>query len=292
MEFLETFYTHLSHVINIDIKYISLFCNTIIAVIVFSLIKKIGKYIIKWLVKNERRNFIWNQNYKIVINIIEIIFMVFIWDSYIKDLMTLISFLSAAFAIALRDIILNFFCGMYIKIKKVFKIEDRIEIDGVKGDVMNLSSLEFNILEVNNKEENGQSTGVIITFPNSVIFSKPVKNYTKFFKYIWNEMIIKVPLTCDLVKTKQEIYRIINSNEVIKSIPKKMENQVTHTNENYRIYFNKYEPTLYTKVVDNYIELTVRYLIHPKKARYVESVIWNAILTSYKEGKIELYLST
>lgn len=290
MNFLEAFYNHLSLSTSVDVKYISLFCNTIIILIIFSIIKKIGKRIIKLFVKNERRNFIWNQNYKIVINIIEIIFIVFIWDSFIKDLMTLISFLSAAFAIALRDIILNFFCGMYIRIKKVFKIEDRIEIDGIKGDVMNLSSLEFSILEINNKEENGQSTGIMITFPNSVIFSKPVKNYTKFFKYIWNEMSIKVPLTCDLALTKQEIYRIINSNEVIKSIPKKMENQVTHTNENYRVYFNKYEPTLYTKVVDSYIELTIRYLIHPKKARYVESVIWNTILTSYKEGKIELYI--
>ena len=31
--------------------------------------------------------------------------------------------------------------------------------------------------------------------------------------------------------------------------------------------------------------------MHPKKSRYVESVIWNKIYNAYKEGKIDLYLS-
>lgn len=106
------------------------------------------------------------------------------------------------------------------KNKKIFKIEDRIEINGIKGDVMKISTLEFEILEVSNKEENGQSTGIVITFPNSIVFTQPVKNYTKGFKYIWNEMVIKVPLDCDLIKTKQEIYKIINSSEIVKAILK------------------------------------------------------------------------
>ena len=195
---------------------------------------------------------------------IYIILLIFIWEDYIKNLITLISFLSAAFAIALRDIILNFFCGVYIKIKKIFKIEDRIQIEDIKGDVTNISSLEFCILEVDNNHENGQSTGVMVTFPNSVIFSKPIKNYTKLFKYIWDE--------------------------IIKLIPKKMEKQINHTNDDFRVYYNKFEPIIYTKIVDDYIELTIRYLIHPKKARYVNSVIWNNILTAYKDNKIDLYV--
>ena len=50
--------------------------------------------------------------------------------------MTLISVISAAMTIALREIILNFFSGIYIKLKKPFKVEDRIQIENIKGDVM------------------------------------------------------------------------------------------------------------------------------------------------------------
>lgn len=283
-------YLYLSSILNIDIKYVSLILNTILCYLIILILKNIIKIIIKLTVKDDRKHYLYIQNSKIILNIVYIVMLLFVWENYIKNLITLISFLSAALTFALRDIILNFFCGMYIKFKKIFKIEDRIQIDDIKGDVTNLSSLEFSILEINSKQENGQSTGVVVTFPNSVIFSKPVKNYTKLFKYIWDEMSIKVPIDCDLVSTKKELYRIINSNEIVKLIPKKMEKQINHTNDDFRIYYNKYEPMIYTKIVDDCIELTIRYLIHPKKARYVNSVIWNNIITSYKDKKIDLYI--
>ena len=68
-----------------------------------------------------------------------------------------------------------------------------------------------------------------------------------------------------------------------------MKSEVENLNNSNRIYFNQYDPIIYTKIVDGHVELTVRFLMHPKKARYVESVIWNKIYNSYREGKINLY---
>ena len=287
MKKINDLYLYLSSVLNIDIKYVSLTLNTILCYLIILILKNIIKFIIKLIIKDDRKHYLYVQNSKIILNILYIIMLLFVWENYIKNLITLISFLSAALTFALRDIILNFFCGMYIKFKKIFKIEDRIQIDDIKGDVTNISSLEFSILEINSKQENGQSTGVVVTFPNSVIFSKPIKNYTKLFKYIWDEMVIEVTIDSEVERKKKELYRIINSNEIVKLIPKKMEKQINHTNDDFRIYYNKYEPMIYTKIVDDYIELTIRYLIHPKKARYVNSVIWNNIITSYKDKKID-----
>jgi small-conductance mechanosensitive channel len=156
---------------------------------------------------------------------------------------------------------------------------------------MNISALNFEVLEISTKEENGQSTGVVVNFPNSIVFSKPVKNINKGFKYVWNELVIKVKLDCDLVSNKQEIYKIVNNIETIKSIPRKMKSEISNTNMDNRVYFNKYDPIIYTKIVDGHVELTVRYLMHPKKSRYVESTIWNKIYLAYTEGKIDLYTS-
>ena len=83
---------------------------------------------------------------------------------YIKGLMTLISVISAAMTIALRDFILNFFCGIYIKFKKPFKVEDRIQIGDIKGDVMSTSTFSFEILEVSTKEDNELVSGYGIKF--------------------------------------------------------------------------------------------------------------------------------
>ena len=99
-------------------------------------------------------------------------------------------------------------------------------------------------------------------------------------------------MDCDLPKNKQEIYKIVNEIETIKNIPKKMKTQISEVNTSNRIYFNKYDPMIYTKIVEDHIELTVRYLMHPKKSRFVESVIWNKIYLAYKDGSLDLFTGT
>ncbi len=279
---------YLSKITAIDELYLYLVLSTSVVLIVFWGVKRVVSLIFRKFL-NGRREFVFNQVFKIILNILQVLVLLFIWDDYIQNLMTLISVVSAAMTIALRELILNFFCGLYIQMKKPFKVEDRIEIDGIKGDVMSISSLDFEILEVSNKEERGQSTGVVIAFPNSVVFSKPVKNITKGFKYVWDEITVKVKLDCDLSSNKQMLYKIVNELEVVKSIPKKMKEQINSINNSNRIYFNQYDPIIYTKLVDNHVELTIRYLMHPKKSRFVESVIWNKVYLAYKDGTIDLF---
>lgn len=288
MEYFDRFCKYLSGLTTINETYISLILSTTIVLILFTFFKKIGRRTIRKKIEGRKEYFI-NQAIQIVLNVTEVIFLLFIWNDYIQNLMTLISVTSAAMTIALREIILNFFCGIYIKVKKTFQVEDRIEVKDIRGDVMNISSLNFEVLEISTDEKHGQSTGVIVTFPNSIVFSEPVRNINKGFKYIWDELTVKVTMDCDLVKNKQELYKIVNNIEIIKNIPKKMKAQINDINTTNRVYFNKYDPTIYTKIVDDHIELTIRYLMHPKKGRFVESVIWNKVLESYKEGRIDLF---
>ena len=279
---------YISHLTSIDKIYCILIIKTISFFLILTIIKKVGVKILK-KIKDSKKEYLYIQKYKLLINMTKLIVFLLLWGKYLESFITLISLISAGFTIALRDLIFNFFSGIYIKIKKPFEIEDRIEINNYKGDVININTLSFEVLEVNNQNFIGQSTGVITHLPNSLIFNYPLRNYNKAFKYIWNEMTFRVPLKCNLSKTKGVIYKIVNSNEVIKNIPPKMKNQINNSTSDYRIYYNQYEPIIYTQIVENHIELTVRYLIHPKKARYINSVISNKVLEAYQNGEIELY---
>lgn len=279
---------YISHLTSIDKIYCILIIKTLSFFLILTIIKKVGVKILK-KIKDSKKEYLYIQKYKLLINITKLIVFLLLWGKYLESFITLISLISAGFTIALRDLIFNFFSGIYIKIKKPFEIEDRIEINNYKGDVININTLSFEVLEVNNQNFIGQSTGVITHLPNSLIFNHPLRNYNKAFKYIWNEMTFRVPLKCNLSKTKGVIYKIVNSNEVIKNIPPKMKNQINNSTSDYRIYYNQYEPIIYTQIVENHIELTVRYLIHPKKARYINSVISNKVLEAYQNGEIELY---
>ena len=278
----------ISKLFNIDEIYIGLILKTIIIIFLILVVEKIGIRIIK-RTRDSKKEYNYTKKYKLIIRIIILSAIIIVWGKYIKNFLTLISLVSAAFTIAIRDLIFNFFCGIYIKIVKPFVVEDRIEINVYKGDVVNINTMNFEILEVSNVDTTGQSTGIIIHLPNSIIFNYPLKNYNKAFKYIWDEITIRIPLDYDVNKAKKVLYKIVNSNEIIKKIPPKLKKQINNVSNSYRIYYNQYDPIIYTKINEDHIELQIRYLIHPKKARYVESIISSDILLAYKNGEIEIY---
>ena len=124
------------------------------------------------VIKDEKRLYVLNKKMQVVKIALYFIVTIIIWKTQIKSVMTLISLIGAAITIALKDIIANFFAGIYISIYKPFKVEDRIEIDGSTGDVVNINTLYFELLEVSSKEVGEQSTGIIVQIPNFMIFTK------------------------------------------------------------------------------------------------------------------------
>ncbi len=286
---IDHFYKYLSSVTGIDKVYFHLIISTALVILVFSLLKKVAEFVISKTVKLEKQYNV-NQIVQIMISLLSVLVIFFVWENYVKSLITLFSIVGASIIVALRESVLSFFAGIYIKSKKIFVVGDRIQINDIKGDVVNISSLDFDILEIDNSSFNGQSTGIIISLPNSYVFTKEIKNYTKGFKYVWNEISVKVKLDSDLVSNKKELYKIVNGIDSIKNIIHNMKDQKNIIGTDNKIYFNKYDPIIYTEIKDNYILLTVRYLIDPKKGRIVESVIWNKIYESYKEKKIKLYI--
>ena len=56
-----------------------------------------------------------------------------------------------------------------------------------------------------------------------------------------------------------------------------------------RIYYSEYTPIIYCKVNGDCVIYTLRYLVDPRKARYVQSSIWKHILIAHQKGEIKLY---
>ena len=105
---------------------------------------------------------------------------------------------------------------------KPFDLEDRIEINNYKGDVININALNFEVLEVNNETFIGQSTGVITHIPNSTIFHYPLRNYNKAFKYLSvaekDASSINEGLLADVYRKIGACYRFGRGTEVDQSL--------------------------------------------------------------------------
>ena len=279
----------LKEVTGIQSKYVLLLIVSIMAVMIVKFINKIINRFYKSGNHSGRDVFKFSQRCNLVANIILIFVIFVIWEGHLDNVVTIISFISAGATIALREVILNLFAGIYIKCAKPFVVEDRIEVGSVKGDVVLITAMSFKVLELGDRVNGEQSNGIIVNIPNSPIFSNSLKNYTTAFKYIWAEMKVNVDVDADINMHKKKLYEIVNNNAVIKSIPKKMDKAIDAASSSYRIYYNNLKPIIYTEYVDNHIEFTVRFLVHPKKERNVLDDLWISIIKSAQKGEIKLY---
>ena len=287
MKYVDKINKIISSVTGIEGPYANLIIDTVLVIILVKLIQKICYFFFGKIFKKNKTRFNFRKKVSFVCNIFLVFIIIIIWEDFLLKFITLFSFVTAAVAYSLRDTIINFFAGIYIRLAKPFQVEDRIMICNHIGDVVNISNLSFEVLEVNN--DTFQSTGSIVHIPNSKVISEPLINYVKVFKYVWNETEVRISLDSDIRKVKGILYRIVNNNDIIKSIPGKMINELNN-NSSYRIYYNKLEPIIYTDIKDKYVSMNIRYLVHPKKKRNVINEINNQLLKLNEERKISLYV--
>ncbi len=280
---------YIEKITTIKSEYIYSILISLVIIAIIQAIKHILVRINKRKKQKAREKYMYNKKTSAMATVIMFILLFFVWAEYLKSFLTIITFISTAITLSLKDIIFNFFSGIYIRTSKIFSLEDRIEVNDLKGDVVNINKTGFDLLEIGDRVNGEQSTGRIVHVPNSIVFSYPVKNYVKAFKYIWDEIKINIPLDADVYKTKKELYKIIKKNSIVRNIPNKMEDEVNDASAEYRLYFNNLEPIIYVQVIDDHIELYLRFLVHPKKQRNIENSIWLDILKANNEGNIELY---
>lgn len=275
---------------GINNEYIILVIISLIVVLGIKIFSKILSRLYSLSNHSSRNVFKFNQSINVISNIVMFFCIFLLWEGHLQNVVTIISFISAGATIALREVILNLIAGLYIKVSKPFTVEDRIEINDVKGDVVLISSMSFKVLSLGDRVNGEQSSGIIVNIPNSKIFAEPLKNYTAAFKYIWSEMIVSVDPDADIDAHKKKLYEIVNKNTVISSIPKKMDRAIDEASGSYRIYYNNLKPIIYTEYNEDHIELTIRFLVHPKKERNVINDLWINIIKEAQNGNIKLYV--
>ena len=201
------------------------------------------------------------------------------WIPGLQTLATFLGLLTAGIAIALKDPLSNFAAWAFIVWDRPFEVGDRIQIGAHAGDVIDLGLMRFTLNEIGNWVNADQSTGRIIHIPNGRVFTEPLANYDKGFKYIWNEVPVLITFSSDWKKAKEILAAIAVRHA--EHLTEQAEEELLSASRQYLINYRKLTPIVYTKVVDSGVQLTMRYLIEPRKRRGTEHAIWEAILTEF-----------
>jgi small-conductance mechanosensitive channel len=204
-----------------------------------------------------------------------------IWFAGFQAVSTYLGLLSAGLAIALQTPLVNLAGWAFILWRQPFKVGDRIEIGGDRGDVIDQRIFMFSLMEIGNWVDADQSTGRVIHLPNGKIFTDVMANYSQGFQYIWNEIPVLVTFESDWRKAKQLLEEIaqIHGAALTDSAARKLR-EAAHK---FMIFYTKLTPKVYTTVKDCGVMLTIRYLCEPRKRRGSEQDIWENILDSFAD---------
>jgi small-conductance mechanosensitive channel len=224
----------------------------------------------------------WRKGTTYVAVIVGVILVGRLWVAGIGALATFFGLLSAGLAIALKDVVANFAGWAYIVWRRPFEVGDRIQIGQHAGDVIDIGIFQCTLNEIGVWVQADQSTGRLVHVPNGRVLADPVANYHQGFPYLWHEIPVQISFESNWRKAKEILTRIAARHA--EHLTAEAERNLLEASRKYLIAYAKLTPIVYTKVVEDGVRLTIRYLIEPRRRRGTEQAIWEDILDEFNRA--------
>ena len=224
-----------------------------------------------------------------------------IWFDDPKRLSTVFGLMSAGLAFALQQVITSIASYFVILRGNTFTVGDRISMGGVRGDVMRLGFIQTTIMEMGQPPsvqgadpamwvKSRQFTGRIVTVSNSKIFAEPVYNYTRDFPFIWEEMWIPITYAADRQRAEEILLEAahahaIDSDKMAKEAKDDLQNR-------FGVEPIDLKPRVFYRITDNWLELTVRFIVGTHQIRGVKDAMSRQIVVALEQAGIGIASAT
>jgi small-conductance mechanosensitive channel len=265
-------------------KYVSLLRQLTIGAILVVLVLAITKSIrVYWISQIENRPARYNLSR--VLNFVMVLALAIIGLSLLfanwYTALASLGLLSLILGFALQTPITSLIGWIYLLVRQPYRVGDRIQIEDAKGDVIDVSYLDTTLWEFGGPYLSTQHpSGRIIKFPNSLVLSKTVYNYSwPLFPYVWNEIKFQVAYDSDLefiAKTLQQVVeeelgeRMMKLVRVYRELLSQTPVDELEIQERPVVHFRASENT--------WLEAMVRYLVHPKESGRVKTRLTKKLL--------------
>ena len=254
---------------------------TILLVVFLYGVRKTILAVFRNRIHDVKTRYSWEKSSMYLNYVLFMLIIIPVWFSDLHAFGTFFGLVAAGLAIVLKEPILNFFGWVYIIIKKPFDMGDRIQVEKIEGDILDIGFFEFTLLEIKNWVDADQSTGRIIHVPNGLIFTKPVMNYNQAMDFIWHEIPFRITFESNWEKAKDILLQIENQN--LKELSTDIRTQLEKAHRKYYIEYKNLDPTVYTRVIENGVLLTLRYLCPPKQRRSIEQIVVEETLRQFAQ---------
>lgn len=154
-----------------------------------------------------------------------------------------------------------------IILKRPFRLGDRIIINNIIGDVVDITLTHIVLNQVGGTTAGEERSGRVVMIPNGILFQQVIYNYTFNSSYILDEVMVSVTFGSDIQLAEQIILQAAHL--VTASIMERI----------------KKEPFVRFEMFDSGIRLRLRYQTIAKERQRISSDITRKIIEDFSKTK-------
>ena len=181
----------------------------------------------------------------------------------------------------LQEPLLNVVGWMILVTRRIYKLGDRIEVNGTKGYVVSISPMNTTLREFGGSLSSSDLfTGRYVTVPNKSVLVTNVFNYTKDTPFVWAEVHVSVTYESDHRRAEELIRE--SAEEIVGALMQKSRDAIRQKYEfrDLMTYMIE-EPTVRWRLSDSCVDLTVVFFCPAYRKGYYTSEVTKRILEKF-----------
>ena len=182
----------------------------------------------------------------------------------------------AGITFALQEVIASFAGWIAIMFGGFYKTGDRVQLGGIKGDVMDIGVLRTTIMETGEWVNGDLYNGRIVFIANSFVLKEPVFNYSGEFPFLWDEITIPIDYGSDYKLAEKII--LDSALKLAEKLSLDSKADWDKLRLKYRLEEAQMEPMVSLQTKDSWVEFTLRYVVTYNKRRTMKNNLYSDIL--------------
>jgi len=257
--------------------------------IVISLVKILQRVIVN-KVKDVETRYRFRKSISFFGYLVAMFALTIIFSNKLSGLTVAFGVAGAGIAFALQEVIASFAGWFAISFAKYYKTGDRVQLGGIKGDIIDIGILRTTLMELGQWVNGDLYNGRVVRIANSFVFKEPVFNYSGDFPFLWDEITIPIKYGSDHKFARELLEKI--SNDLLNDYASKAKSAWKELVEKFLIEDASVRPMITMIANDNWIEFTIRYVVDYKARRTTKDKLFNRILNEVELHKEKVALAS
>ncbi len=226
--------------------------------------------------------------------VVVLICLAVVWRAFAGRVGIVLGLATAGLAFAMQEVIGAVAGWFNIVSGRIFRVGDRIQMGGVRGDVIDITPLRTKVMEIGGDTQTDswvrgrQYTGRIVAISNKATFTEPVFNYSAAFDFIWEELTVPVAHRSDWRTAEQ----IISEEARLVSDSRGARQAIAEMARDYPVPRAEVEPRVFARATDNYMELSARFVVPVRTARTAKDEMTRRVTERLADAGIEVASAT